>query len=145
MNGSTMIKPLVLLAALVALGGCATPVRPAERSDVDVRATPLEVVNRRMSAYNRHDLDALLATYSDSVEVFTFPDDSLGAGKDHMRWVFEGMFEEGIVHVDVHHQLALDGYVVNHETVNYGFETVEYVSVYEVRDGLIETVTFVRD
>jgi hypothetical protein len=114
-------------------------------SDVDRTATPLDVVNRRMDAYNRHDLGAFLGAYADDVEVYTYPDRSLGGGKDHMGSIFQPLFEQGVVQVEIHHQIAKDGYVVNHETVTDGDETTEYVSIYEVRDGLIQSVRFVRD
>ncbi len=105
----------------------------------------MEVVNDRMSAYNRHDVDAFLATYADGVEVFTYPETSLGRGKEHLRSIFEPMFEEGLVHVTVHHQIAKDSYVINHETVASGDTQTEYVSIYEVRGDLIQSVRFVRD
>ncbi len=120
----------------------------AKAGDTDgpaLSSTPLDVVNRRMSAYNRHDLPAFLKTYSDGVEIFRYPDKSLGKGKKHIRKLFEPMFKEGVVHVEVHHQITKDSYVVNHETVTYGDSKTEYVSIYEIRNGLIETVRFVRD
>ena len=107
--------------------------------------TPLDVVNLRMSAYNQHNLDAFLETYSDEIEVFTYPDKLLGKGKNHIKKIFESMFEEGIVKVEIHHQIAKDSYVINHETVTYGDSKTEYVSIYEVKNGLITSVRFVRD
>ena len=107
--------------------------------------SPLTVVNLRMQAYNNHDLEAFLKTYSEEIEIFTYPDTSLGSGKKHMQNLFEPMFNEGSVSVEIHHQIAKDGYVINHETVTYGDDKTEYVSIYEVRDGLITTVRFVRD
>ncbi|MFT4710073.1 MAG: hypothetical protein ACJAZ8_000729 [Planctomycetota bacterium] len=98
-----------------------------------------------MSAYNRHDIDAFLDLYSDEVEVLSYPDKSLGQGKQHMRSIFAPMSEEGVGQVTIHHQIAKDSYVVNHETVTHGDTTTEYVSIYEVRGGLIQSVCFVRD
>lgn len=98
-----------------------------------------------MSAYNRHDLGAFMETYADEVELFTYPDRSLGQGKEHLRSIFEPMFEAGVVQVTVHHQIAKDGYVINHETVTEGDTQTEYVSIYEVRGDLIQSVRFVRD
>lgn len=125
-------------------------VRTRGKTDAEVlplvgKSTPLDIVNQRMSAYNRHDLRALLETYSDSIEIFTYPHVSLGKGKEHIRWVFEDMFRKAVVQVEVHHQFTIDSYVVNHETVNYGTKTTDYVSIYEVKNGLIRSVTFVRD
>lgn len=135
----------VVLTALISLVAPEVP-QPAPTGETTVRAsTPLDVVNQRMRAYNRHDLPALLASYSDSIAIFTHPRNLLGEGKGHLRWVFEDMFREGVVHVEVHHQFTIDSYVVNHETVDYGTKTTEYVSIYEVKDGLIQSVTFLRD
>lgn len=45
--------------------------------------SPVDVVNARMSAYNNHDLKAFLATYSEDIQVFTFPNVPIGKkGKD---------------------------------------------------------------
>lgn len=102
-------------------------------------------MNTRMDAYNRHDLEAFLATYADDVQIFTFPTRRLGGGLDHMRRLFAPVFEAGEVRVRIHHQIAKDSYVVNHETVTQGGKETEYVSVYEVRDGRIVSVRFIRD
>lgn len=107
--------------------------------------SPLEIVNERMGAYNRHDIEAFLATYADDVRVFTYPDQELGGGKAHMRSIFEPMFAAGDVQVVIHHQIAKDRYVVNHETVSEAGQDTEYVSIYEVKEGLIRSVRFVRD
>ena len=107
--------------------------------------SPLEVVNLRMEAYNKHDLDAFLSTYAEEVEIFTYPDKSLRKGKKGIKSLFEEMFQDSSLQVEVHHQLAKDSYVVNHETVSSKEGKTEYVSIYEVREGLIESVRFVRD
>lgn len=109
------------------------------------KQSPLEVVNLRMRAYNEHNLEAFLGTYAEDVEVFTYPTRSLGKGKQHIKKLFEDLFREGSVHVDVHHQITKDSYVINHETVMSGDRKTEYVSIYEVRKGLIRSVRFVRD
>lgn len=86
-----------------------------------------------------------MAVYSEDIEVFTYPNKSLGKGKEHLRSIFEPMFKEGGVHVEIHHQIVNDSYVVNHETVIYGDTATDYISIYEVRDSLILTVRFVRN
>ncbi len=113
-------------------------------SENQVRS-PLDTVNLRMEAYNNHDMDTFLGTYADGVTIYTYPDTELGKGKAHLRSIFESMFEEESVRVEIHHQIAKDAYVINHETVSYDGSETEYVSIYEVRDGLITSVRFVRD
>ena len=93
----------------------------APKADEAKQATPLEVVNKRMDAYNKHDLKAFLGTYSDDIQVYTYPDKQLGRkGKPHMRSIFEPMFKEAKVKVTIHHQIEQGKYVINEETVNYG-------------------------
>ncbi len=130
---------LLVTASLAA--GCQSP---SQRAEEAVTRSPLETVNLRMQAYNEHDLALLLSTYSEDVEIFTYPDRSLGKGKERLESLFEELFA-GSIRVELHHQIAKDSFVVNHETVISGEEETEYVSIYEVRGGLIRSVRFVRD
>ena len=116
-----------------------------ESADAHERQTPLEIVNKRMQAYNDHDLEGFLKLYADDFKVYTYPDRLLGKGKKHLRKIFEPMFKDGVVKVEIHHQLTKDSYVINHETVDYGNKKQDYISIYKVRDGLIKSVRFVRD
>ena len=69
----------------------------------------------------------------------------LGKGKQHLRRVLEEIFADKSVRVTTPVQLANDSYVVNEESVAYATKPMRYVSIYEVRDGLIRSVRFVRD
>lgn len=107
--------------------------------------SPLEVVNTRMEAHNRHDLDAFLKTYSDQVRIYTYPDKQLGKpGKAHLAGIFGPLFTEKSVKTKIHHQIENGNYVVNHETVTRQGKTVVYVSIYEVENGLIQSVRFIH-
>lgn len=114
-------------------------------SAADKVLSPSAVVNKRMDAYNQHDLKAFLAMYSDTVKVYTYPDKQLAGGKEHLQSIFEPMFKEGNVAVKIHQQIEKDSYVINQETVIYADKKTDYVSIYKVVDGLITEVRFVRD
>lgn len=108
--------------------------------------TPASVVNSRMDAYNRHDLASFLNNYAEDVQVFTYPNIPLGnKGKSHLKSIFEPMFKEAKVSVKIIHQIAQGRYVINHEIVSYDGNEQKYVSIYEVENGLIKTVQFVRE
>ncbi|HLT53160.1 MAG TPA: nuclear transport factor 2 family protein [Flavobacteriaceae bacterium] len=108
--------------------------------------TPLSVVNSRMDSYNRHDLDSFLKNYSEDIQVFTYPNITLGnKGKSHLRSIFEPMFKEAKVSVKIIHQINQGKFVINHEVVSYGGNKQKYVSIYEVENGLIKTVQFIRE
>ena len=100
----------------------------------------------RLLVDNAHDLEAFLETYSEEIQVFTYPDVPLGnKGKAHLGSIFEPMFAEGKVSVRIVHQIVQGKHVVNHEIVSYDGKDETYVSIYEVEDGLIKTVRFVRE
>lgn len=107
--------------------------------------SPLEIVNQRMCYYNEHALEPFLALYAADVTVYTYPDIQLGQGVDHMRMLFADMFAAGSVQVRIETQLVSDSYVINEEYVSYGERETRYVSIYEVRNGKIQSVRFVRD
>lgn len=107
--------------------------------------SPLEVVNKRMAAYNQHDIKVFSALYSDTVQIYTYPDKPLAGGKVHLQSIFEPMFSEGNIAVKIHQQIEKDSYVINHETVTDARNKTDYVSIYKVIDGLITEVRFVRD
>jgi len=107
---------------------------------------PIDIVNARMDAYNKHDIKAFLETYSEEIQIFDYPNTPIGKkGKAHINMIFSPMFKEGKIHVKIHHQINQGNYVINHETVTYGDKETKYVSIYEIENGLIKSVRFVRE
>ncbi|MFT5196314.1 MAG: hypothetical protein ACI9EW_003806 [Cellvibrionaceae bacterium] len=108
--------------------------------------SPLEIVNQRMAAHNNHDLVAFLALYSDDIQIYNYPNTAIGRkGKAHIKSIFEPLFSAATVSVEIHHQIEQGKYVINEETVTRQGKTFRYISVYEVMDGLILSVRFIRE
>lgn len=107
--------------------------------------TPLAVVKQRMHALNAHDLETFLSTYAEDVSIFVYPDRQLGKGKSHLRKIFAPMIRNGEVHVKIGTALTTDSYVVVESTTSFGSIAEPSVAIYEVRDGLIQSVRFLRD
>ncbi len=108
-------------------------------------ASPLEVVNQRMDHYNHHYFEKFINLYSDSVRVYTYPDIFLASGKDNLESIFKPKFSSKSIQVKIITQITNGNYVVNQELVTESGVDTKYVSIYEVRDGLITTVRFIRD
>ncbi len=107
--------------------------------------TPLEVVNKRMDLYNQHNFSEFIKLYAKDVEIYTYPDKLLGTGTDNITSIFEPKFSAKLIKVEIVSQMNNGSYVINHEIVTEeGIET-KYVSIYEVKGGLIRSVKFVRD
>lgn len=107
--------------------------------------SPTEVVKARMQALNEHDLAAFLGTYADGVQVLIYPDTPLSSGKEHLSSIFAPLIAAKDVDVKVLSMLAADAYVVVDRVVSYGDVSEPGIAIYEVRDGLIQSVVFLRD
>lgn len=108
-------------------------------------ASPLGVVNERMEAHNTHDLERFLAVYADDIQIYDFPNTPLGTpGKDHLRKIFAPLFNYQAVQTQISEQMVNGKFVVNRETVTRNGRVNEYISIYEVKDGLIRSVRFIK-
>jgi hypothetical protein len=104
------------------------------------------IVQRQVEAYNAHDVNALVGTYSDSVVAQTLPDTSVMRGKDLLREGSQGWFKQAPkVHADILHRVVLGSFVVDHEhiTGTPGGTPLEAVAIYQVAAGRIQRVWFV--
>lgn len=107
--------------------------------------TPLEIVNKRMAFYNEHNFTEFIKLYSPDVEIYTYPDQLLATGSDNITSIFKPKFIAKSVKVEIISQMFNGNYVINHEIVSENGTQTKYVSIYEVRNGLIKSVKFVRD
>ena len=109
------------------------------------KLTPLEIVNKRMALYNNHDFQGFIKLYADDVEIYTYPNQLLATGTDNLASIFEPKFAAKSIKVEIVSQMNNGNYVINHEIVTEEGKDTKYVSIYEVINGLIKTVKFVRD
>jgi hypothetical protein len=116
---------------------------PASAVDAPSRST-LDTVKLRMERYNERQLDPIMELYADDVAIYKYPDQLLGKGKAHLRQVLEGTFKDSTP-VTIERQLVQGNYVISEERVTYAGTAKHFVSIYEVRDGLIQSVRFIRD
>jgi hypothetical protein len=107
--------------------------------------TPLNVVNQRMDFYNQHNFAGFIKLYAEDVKIYSYPDKLLGTGTDNISSIFKPKFESESIQVEIISQMNNGSHVINHEIVTEdGIET-KYISIYEVKDGLITSVRFVRN
>ncbi len=103
------------------------------------------IVQEQLDAYNARDIDAFMATYSDDIALFNFPDQLIGQGKEPMRIQYAGFFEGAPdLHCEIQKRIVLGNRVIDHELVTANGQKFTAVAIYEVENGKIVKVTFIR-
>jgi hypothetical protein len=104
---------------------------------------PVDVVQLQLEAYNAHDLARFLATYSDSIRIYRPPNpEPVFSGKPALsRFYAAERFNRPALRADILNRTVLGNKVIDHELV-WGVhdKPFEIAAVYEVIDGLIQTV-----
>jgi hypothetical protein len=107
-------------------------------------ADPVAVVEEQLQAYNARDLERFAATYADTIRIYRMPTIEPGiVGKEQLRETYRKRFSSPGLHADIVNRIAIGNKVIDHErVVGIQEHAIEAVAVYEVVDGLIETVWF---
>jgi hypothetical protein len=103
-------------------------------------------VQAQLDAYNRKDLDGLMAAYAaDSVQL-ELHGKVLAKGHDEMRQRYIERFQEPDLHARLVSRAVVGQFVMDIEIITRNFPdgrgTVEMLCIYEVQDGLIVRASF---
>ncbi|MBC7866897.1 MAG: amidohydrolase family protein [Gloeobacteraceae cyanobacterium ES-bin-316] len=113
--------------------------------DSILKESPEAIVQRQLNAYNARNLEAFMATYADSVELYQFPNQLLSKGKKAMIAGYESMFKSiPNLHCQILNRMVNGSVVIDKEKVRIGNEFLEAVAIYEVANGKIKKVTFIQ-
>ncbi len=103
------------------------------------------VVQGQLDAYNARDIDAFVKTYSDGVEVHNFPNGLRFQGLERMRQNYGDFFKNTPdLHCEIKNRIIIDNMVIDEEYLTMNGDNFSAVAIYEVENGKIAKVTFVR-
>ncbi|MFK7831271.1 MAG: nuclear transport factor 2 family protein [Congregibacter sp.] len=141
-----MMKQALLSASIVLLTSSAVLLHADVNADVTaVEEAALAAVAQRIDGYNQHNVDAYLAAHDVDLEIYEYPDKSIGKGRAHLKKIFGPMLEKGVGRIVVNYQTAVGNKVVSDEHVSYGGPGLQHiVAIYTVEDGLIVSVRLVE-
>ena len=110
------------------------------------KESPERVVQEQVDAYNRHDLDSFLGFYSPDVKLYDFPDKEVSSGLNAMRKTYGKLFADNPdLKVDIARRIVQGDTVIDQEAVSVtNGRRFTAVAIYQVKDGKIATVWFVR-
>lgn len=136
---------LCLLLFVLAFGCHSDTTDGKQSQEQGSNSTALKVVNQRMHFYNQHNFEEFIKLYADDVAIYTYPEKLLGTGTENITSIFKPKFANKSIQVDIVSQMNNGNHVINHEIVTEDGIDTKYISIYEVNNGLIKSVRFVRD
>lgn len=114
-------------------------------SDI-IKETPEQIVQRQVNAYNARDIDTFLEVYADDIEIFNFPNEPGSKGKEMLRGRFSKMFERvPNLYCEIKKRIVIGNKVIDREHIRFGDQYSDVVAIYEIEDGRIAKVTFLRE
>ncbi|GAB5476156.1 MAG: amidohydrolase family protein [Maribacter sp.] len=110
-----------------------------------IKESPEQVVQRQLNAYNARDIDAFMATYADDIKLFDYPDTLTSSDRKKMYEGYRAMFANTPnLYCKVQERIVLGNKVIDKEFVRFGENFLEAIAIYEVIDGKITKVTFIK-
>jgi hypothetical protein len=101
----------------------------------------------QLDAYNARDIDALMATYADDIELFEHPSKLLASGPAQVRERQGARMQEQNLHAALLKRTVMGNMVIDHEKVTRTFPegpgTIELMAIYEVRGDRIAKAWFI--
>lgn len=114
--------------------------------DTLLKVTAELLVQQQLNAYNARNMEAFLAPYSDSVELYEYPAKLIGKGKAQMREMYTGLFKQVTnLHCELVNRMVLGNTVIDYESV-IGFEEkpLKAIAIYTIEGNKISKVHFIQ-
>ena len=103
------------------------------------------IVQNQLNAYNSRNINAFLEPYSKEIAVFDFPHKLLYKGHERMRAGYTRFFESTPnLYCDLKNRILIGSTVIDHEFVTANSENFSAIAIYEIINGKIKEVTFIR-
>lgn len=116
-------------------------------SNAQNKPTPENLAQEQLDAYNKRDIDAFVKPYSDSVEVYAFPNKLLYKGKHIMYNEYKDMFANTKdLHCTVVKRMVLGNKVIDEESVifNVSKQPLKAIAIYIIENDKIAKVYFIQ-
>ena len=108
------------------------------------------VVQHQLEAYNAKDIDAFMDVFSENAAIYNFgKTDAIAKGTKEIRAVYFNLFKNS----PNLHSLVINRSVIGNKVIDYelisgrqGYdETLKFIAIYEIENGLIQKATFIRE
>ena len=104
-----------------------------------------KIVQEQLDAYNNRNLEDFVNVFSDTLKAYDYPDKLLFEGRDQLQEIFSKWFDETPdLNCDLKNRMVIGNVVIDDEYVTANGDNFSAVAIYEVKNGKIVTMTFVR-
>ena len=115
------------------------------KADTIIKESPEGIVQRQVNAYNARDIDAFMATYTDDIELYRFPNELFSEGQEQMRARYDKMFNETPdLYCEIKNRTVQGNVVIDQEYVRKNDQFINAIAIYEVNGVKISKVTFIK-
>ncbi|WP_179345696.1 nuclear transport factor 2 family protein [Winogradskyella ursingii] len=103
------------------------------------------LINEQLVRYNEKDIKAFGRTYAKNVKVYNYPSNLVIEGRDALRNNYITLFESAPdLYAEVENRIIIGDKVIDKEKVKINGEFVYVIAIYEIRNKLIQRVTFIQ-
>lgn len=107
--------------------------------------TPEQMAQKQLEAYNQKDIKAFMDCFSEDVKIYTYPNTLEVVGKAKMQEQYAQFFNRAkTLYCTVLKRIVRGAFVIDEESVQFNDTTFGGVAIYEVKDGKIVAVTFIK-
>ena len=107
--------------------------------------SPRKIVDQQLKAYNNRDIEAFVATYSENVELYNFPNELIGKGRQELRTNYRAFFESTPdLNCEIKNRIVVGNKVIDEEYLTINGQYFSAVAIYEIANGKIAKVTFIQ-
>ncbi|PRX54344.1 nuclear transport factor 2 family protein [Flagellimonas meridianipacifica] len=103
------------------------------------------VVKKQLDAYNARDIDAFMDTYTNDIKLYDFPNSLFSEGEEKMREGYGSFFENTPdLNCEIKNRMVIGNKVIDEEYLTMNGSNFSAAAIYEVENGKIAKVTFLR-
>jgi len=109
---------------------------------------PIAVIEKQLEFYNGRDIDGFVSTYSQEIQLFNLGENEpFLKGHEALRERYIQRFANPKLHARIADRMVIGNKVIDFEHVSgiKDNEISKVVAIYEVAEGLIHKVWFVRE
>ena len=108
--------------------------------------SPDAIVNRHIDPFNQGELDSFAQSFAENVVVQRFPSDTMYVGREALQRNYENFFRNNSSwNVAVNNRIVHNEMVIDEELVMVNGKKHRQATLYETKDGLIQSMTFISD